>query len=86
MCFPLKEQTLYFTSVVDFFFFNPVGIISSRICSFILSDSWQSGSLEGVLLQTGYFTRHLLKEFYINKLVFIIYRRLEQKLNGAKCE
>ena len=38
-------------SVVEFFFFNPVGIISSRICSFILPDSRQGGSLQGALLE-----------------------------------
>ena len=32
-------------------FFSPVGIISSRICSFILPDSQQGGSLSGALLE-----------------------------------
>ena len=33
------------------FFFSLVGIISSRICSFILPDSRQGGSLWGALLE-----------------------------------
>ena len=34
------------------FFFNPVGIIFSRICPFNLPDSPQDGSLWGALLET----------------------------------
>ena len=32
-------------------FLSPVGIVSSRICSFILPDSRQGGSLQGALLE-----------------------------------
>ena len=44
LCFSLKEQTLHF---IVAFFFIPVGIVSSRIHSFILPESQYGVSLNG---------------------------------------
>ena len=38
--------------------FSPMGIISSRIRSFILPDSWQGGSLWGPLLEIRNLVMH----------------------------
>ena len=66
--------------------FSPMRIIFSRICSFILPDSWQGGSLWGALLEIRNFVMHHFWKCYGNRPVFIIDTNLNQKPNGVKCE
>lgn len=49
LCFPLERADSILSG--SFCFLSAVGIISSRICSFILPDSRQGGSLQGALLE-----------------------------------
>ena len=66
--------------------FSSMGIISSRICSFILCESCQGGFLWGDSFRNNKFCNALFLKVYGNRLVFIIDTNLEQKPNGAKCE
>ena len=87
MCFPPEEQIVLSGS-----FLSPLGITSFRICSFILPDSGQGGSLSlwkgqrRALVEMGNFVMCQFLKFYSIILAFIIYTKLEQKSNGAKCE